>query len=54
VPRPMPRLQILTPLLHEAFTYLHQTLCAGVLGRKLFVMPFDRDVDLNALRKGPG
>lgn len=46
------RLHILTPLLHEAFTFLHQTLSAGVLGRKLFAMPFDRDVELTLPRIG--
>ncbi|GLC47557.1 hypothetical protein PLESTB_000000900 [Pleodorina starrii] len=40
------RLNFLSTLLEEAYGHLHQHLCAGVLGRKLFVMPFHRDVQL--------
>ena len=40
------RLHFLPTLLHEAYDFLHYHLCAGVLGRKLFILPFHRDVDL--------
>jgi hypothetical protein len=41
------RLNFLSTLLPEAFAYLHQHLCASVLGRKLLLLPFHRDVDLD-------
>lgn len=44
------RLTFLTQLLGEAFSYLHQYLSASILGRKLFLLPFSRDVDLTVER----
>lgn len=39
------RLNLLPALLGEAYAHLHQCLCAsGALARKLFLMPFHRDV----------
>eukprot|EP00887_Chlorella_sp_A99_P004660 scaffold4.g4660.t1 len=38
------RLHFLPPLLEEGYAHLHSTLCASALGRKLFVLPFHRDV----------
>lgn len=38
------RLNLLPPLLEEAYAHLHACLCASSLGRKLFVLPFHRDV----------
>eukprot|EP01051_Picozoa_sp_SAG22_P001908 SAG22_NODE_79_length_21845_cov_17.798538_10_plen_1328_part_00 len=38
------RIHILSQLLHEAFEYMHRHLCASSLGRKLFMLPFQRDV----------
>lgn len=38
------RLNLLRPLLEEAYSHLHRTLCASTLGRKLFLLPFHRDV----------
>ncbi len=43
-------LTFLSTLLDEAHAYLHGALCAGVLGRKLFTLPFHRDVDLTPAR----
>lgn len=40
------RLHFLPQLLNEAFSYLHEYICASVLSRKLFLLPFNRDVDL--------
>jgi hypothetical protein len=40
------RLHFLPTLLHEAYDFLHYHLCAGALGRKLFMLPFHRDVEL--------
>ncbi|PNH10973.1 hypothetical protein TSOC_002217 [Tetrabaena socialis] len=40
------RLNFLSPLLEEAYGYLHSYLCASVLCRKLFTLPFHRDVKL--------
>ena len=39
------RLTFLSALIHEAFDYLHATLCASALGRKLFLIPFERQVE---------
>ena len=43
-------LAFLSTLLDEADAYLHGALCAGVLGRKLFTMPFHRDIELTPAR----
>ena len=43
-------LAFLSTLLDEAYAYLHGALCAGVLGRKLFTMPFHRDIELTPAR----
>jgi hypothetical protein len=40
------RLNLLSTLLHEGFDYFHQHLTASVLGRKLFMLPFHRDVPI--------
>eukprot|EP00878_Enallax_costatus_P005957 GHUV01006249.1.p1 GENE.GHUV01006249.1~~GHUV01006249.1.p1 ORF type:complete len:2036 (+),score=737.34 GHUV01006249.1:1069-7176(+) len=40
------RLNFLSTLLHEAYSHLHQHLSASVLGVKLLLMPFHRDVTL--------
>ena len=42
------RLNFLSPLLSEAFDYMHRTLCDSVIGIKFFKMPFNRDVNLTA------
>lgn len=44
------RLNFLNTLMGEAYSHLHNTMCASVLGRKLFTMPFHRDVDITAAR----
>jgi hypothetical protein len=41
------RLHFLSPLLHEAFEYLHRTLCAGTLNIPLLLLPFNRDVKIS-------
>ena len=46
------RLNVLSTLLGEAHAHLHQHLCACVLGRKVFVMPFHRDVQVRARSGG--
>ncbi|KAG2451920.1 hypothetical protein HYH02_003695 [Chlamydomonas schloesseri] len=43
-------LTFLSTLLDEAYAYLHGALCAGVLGRKLFTLPFHRDIELTPTR----
>lgn len=40
------RLKFLPALLEEAYGHFHAHLCASVLGCKLFVLPFQRDVIL--------
>lgn len=40
------RLNFLSALLPEACAFLHQHLTASVLGVKLLLMPFHRDVEL--------
>ena len=40
------RLNLLSTLRDEAFGDLHNSLCAGLLGRKLFTLPFHRDVQI--------
>ena len=40
------RLHFLRQLLDEAYSYLHRYLCASVLNRKIFLLPFNRDVDV--------
>ncbi|GIL75394.1 hypothetical protein Vretifemale_5196 [Volvox reticuliferus] len=50
------RLNLLSTLSEEAYGHLHNTLCAGVLGRKLFTLPFHRGVlltDKTALGEEP-
>lgn len=44
------RLSFLSTLLDEAHDYLHLHLCASVLGRKLFRLPFHRDVPITEAR----
>jgi hypothetical protein len=41
------RLNFLPTLLDEAYGHLHRYLTASVLGRKLFLLPFNRDVKLD-------
>lgn len=43
-PRLQVRLSLLRPLLEEAYSYLQRAICASTLGRKLFLLPFNRDV----------
>lgn len=40
------RITALTSLIHELFDFLHSHLCASVLRRKIFSLPFHRDVHL--------
>jgi hypothetical protein len=40
------RVHILSQLLIEAFDFFHQHLCASVLRRKVYMLPFNRDIDL--------
>ena len=40
------RLNFLTPLLQEAFEYMHNVLCASIIGILIFHHPFNRDVKL--------
>lgn len=42
------RLNFLTTLIGEGYNHLHNHMCASVLGRKLFTLPFDRDVTITA------
>ncbi len=42
------RLNFLSALLPEAYGHLHQHLCASALHRKLLLLPFHRDVVLDA------
>lgn len=44
------RLYFLTQLLDEAAAYLHRMLTASALGRRVFHLPFSRDVVLTAER----
>jgi hypothetical protein len=37
-------LNVLPALLEEAYAHMHACLSASLLGRKLFVLPFHRDV----------
>ena len=46
------RLCILAPLLTEAFDFLHLKLSAGVLGRKICLLPFNREVEVDEERLG--
>ena len=41
------RLCVLSTLLMEGCDYFHRVLCASTLGRRLFILPFQRDVDIN-------
>ena len=43
----IPRLCVLSTLLTEGCDYFHKVLSSSVLGRRLFVLPFQRDVDLD-------
>jgi hypothetical protein len=45
---PQVRLNFLTTLLPEAYSHLHQYLCGSVLGRRLLLLPFQRDAPLDA------
>jgi hypothetical protein len=47
VDRRIPRLSILSTLLNEACEYFQNVLTASVLGRKLFTLPFQRDIELD-------
>ncbi|CAM9452387.1 unnamed protein product [Ectocarpus fasciculatus] len=40
------RLHFLSALIAEAYEFLHHTLTGSLLGRRLFLMPFNRDVQL--------
>ncbi len=42
------RLNFLSALLPEAYGHLHQHLCASALHRKLLLLPFHRDVVVDA------
>ena len=42
------RVHFLSQLLRDAYEYLHGCLCASVLQRKLFLVPFNRDVQISA------
>ena len=44
------RLHILSPLLDEAYGYFHRTLTASLMCRRIHVLPFNRDVRLDATR----
>ncbi len=44
------RLNFLSTLMEEAYAHLHNYLCASVLGRKLFTLPFNRDVEMTVAR----
>ncbi len=49
-PLPIVRFHFLTDLLGEAYMFMHEHVTAGILNRKLFTMPFDRDVIVTAER----
>jgi hypothetical protein len=40
------RLNLLPALMEEAYAHMHACLSASLLGRKLFVQPFHRDVSV--------
>ncbi len=40
------RVHVLSQLLEEFYSFMHLNLCAGVLQRRLFVVPFCRDVHI--------
>ena len=40
------RITALTALINELFDFLHRHLCASILRRKIFLLPFHRDVQL--------
>jgi len=44
------RMHFLSPLFDEAFEVMHNTLCASVLSKRIYTLPFCRDVRLNATR----
>ena len=46
------RLNFLSQLLPEAFDFLHEHLTGSVLGTKLFVLPFHRDVEVTPQAAG--
>lgn len=41
------RVFILSEIFNEQFSYLHLTLCASILNKKIFQIPFHRQVNLN-------
>ena len=44
----IPRLHILSPLFVESCNYFpHDVLCASILNRKMYLLPFCRDIDIN-------
>ena len=45
------RLNFLSPLLSEAYEYLHGILCASIFHRKLFLMSFNREMDIKKSKK---
>ena len=47
---PVVRVHLLSSLFDEAYEFLHKNLCASVLMRRIFTMPFCRDVSLNHVR----
>ncbi|KAI8893829.1 hypothetical protein BC833DRAFT_652595, partial [Globomyces pollinis-pini] len=47
----IPRIHILTPLLKEAFDYLHGVLTASVISIRIHEQPFCRDVELDSISK---
>ncbi len=46
-PLPQVRLNFLSTLLPEAYSHLHQHLCASVLGCRLLLLPFQRDAPMD-------
>ena len=46
------RIHFLSQLLEEAFEFLHEALTASVLQKKLFRMPFHRDVGVISKPRG--
>ncbi|KAG2496793.1 hypothetical protein HYH03_005201 [Edaphochlamys debaryana] len=46
------RLNFLSTLLDEAYAHLHAHLTASVLGRKLFMLPYHRNLELTAAQDG--
>jgi hypothetical protein len=44
------RLNFLSTLLEQSYSLLSNSLCASLLGRKVFVLPFHRDVEMTEKR----